>query len=343
MEAKFMIDQIKSLCNSKSEEDKKTCIPLLEKYLEQNPADAEAWYDLARCHDFIGDEKAAEPCYQKCYEMGWQKLPLKEQSSFFVGYGSTLRNNLKFTESVKILQEGVSHFPGYPALSCFLAFSYYSNKQDREATETLFASLKDSLAQGFDGYEKAIEWYAEHLKDHPPALSTTQNHKVDLSEGEIIYANRKYLQSFYETLDVVAREKIYIEMIEAPGFTRILDFFNTHSAKNWPAYYAIENDKVVGWADITPSSNPRTKHRGGLGMGLLSSHRGKGLGSKLLLKCLEHAKLIGIEKVELSVYTTNINAIKLYKKMGFTEEGTIKNYRKLDGQSFDCLLMGKFL
>jgi len=174
-------------------------------------------------------------------------------------------------------------------------------------------------------------------------IETTPDPKIDLSEADIVYANRKHLQSFHETLGVVAREKIYIEMVEAPEFTQSLDFFDKQMTNNWPAYYAIENGKVVGWADISTSSNPRTNHRGGLGMGLLSSHRGKGLGSKLLLKCLEHAKLIGIEKIELIVYTTNADAIKLYKKLGFIEEGIIKSYRKLDGESFDCLAMGKFL
>lgn len=78
-------------------------------------------------------------------------------------------------------------------------------------------------------------------------------------------------------------------------------------------------------------------------MGLLSAYRGQGLGSSLLEKTLEKAKEFGLEKVELSVYTSNVNAIALYRKFGFTEEGLIKHYRKLDGQYFDCLSMAKFL
>jgi putative acetyltransferase len=58
---------------------------------------------------------------------------------------------------------------------------------------------------------------------------------------------------------------------------------------------------------------------------------------------LEHSKKFGLEKVELQVYTSNLPAIALYKKQGFEQEGIIKNFRKLDGQYFDCLAMGKFL
>lgn len=78
-------------------------------------------------------------------------------------------------------------------------------------------------------------------------------------------------------------------------------------------------------------------------MGLLLDYRGKGLGSKLLTAVLTHAKKFGLEKIELSVYTTNHAAIALYKKHGFQQEGLTKNYRKLDGRYFDAIEMAKFL
>ncbi len=81
---------IDSLKDSKSEEDRKKCIPLLQEYLRENPNDAIAWYDLGGCHDFIGEELEAEPCYRKTLELGFKKLPLKEQPGFFVSFGSTL-------------------------------------------------------------------------------------------------------------------------------------------------------------------------------------------------------------------------------------------------------------
>jgi putative acetyltransferase len=78
-------------------------------------------------------------------------------------------------------------------------------------------------------------------------------------------------------------------------------------------------------------------------MGLLPEFRGQGLGSKLLSAVLDHAKKFGLEKVELNVYTSNTPAVALYKKFGFEQEVLIKKYRKLEGQYFDCLAMGKFL
>ncbi len=141
----------------------------------------------------------------------------------------------------------------------------------------------------------------------------------------------------------MAREQIYIEMIEAKPFDETATFQQKIITNNWPAYYAIDNGRVVGWVDISPAANPRLAHRGFLGMGLIDGYRGRGLGTQLITKALKHAKAIGLEKVELSVYTENTAAIKLYKKMGFTEIGVVKHYRKLNGRYFDCVEMEIFL
>jgi ribosomal protein S18 acetylase RimI-like enzyme len=160
---------------------------------------------------------------------------------------------------------------------------------------------------------------------------------------QIVYPSEKYFSSFHEALSTVASKRVYIEMIEAPPLEKVSGFQRDLIGKNGPVYYAIDNDRVVGWCDVFPFNNPRQSHRGGLGMGLIPEYRGQGLGSKLLSSVIEHSKQFGLEKIELNVYTSNTSGIALYKKFGFEQEGLIKKYRKLDGQYFDCLAMGKFL
>ena len=160
---------------------------------------------------------------------------------------------------------------------------------------------------------------------------------------DIVYANEKYFQSFHSALNSVAKERIYIEMIEAPPLASFSEYQCGLILKNGPVYYAIDGEKVVGWCDIFPKDNPRMKHRGGLGMGIVREYRKQGLGKRLMQATLEHAKKFGIEKVELTVYCTNLDAIALYKKMGFKEEGLVKDYRRLDGISYDVLAMAKHL
>lgn len=160
---------------------------------------------------------------------------------------------------------------------------------------------------------------------------------------EIIYPSEKYFKSFHETLDIVAKEHLYLEMFEAPSLEKVSGFQSSLIEMNGPICYAVHNDRVVGWCDVFPESNPRHCHRGNLGMGLIPEFRGLGLGSQLLSFVIDHAKKIGLEKIELQVYTSNVAAIALYKKFGFEQEGVIKNSRKVDGQYLDSLLMAKFL
>jgi ribosomal protein S18 acetylase RimI-like enzyme len=160
---------------------------------------------------------------------------------------------------------------------------------------------------------------------------------------QIAYADEKYIKGFHSVLDQVAKEQVYIEMIEAKPLDELEAFQKKLISNNWPIYYAISNQNVIGWIDVSVSANPRMAHRGSLAMGLLSAYRGKGIGGKLMQHALDHSKKVGLEKVELSVYTTNHAAIHLYKKFGFQNIGIIKHFRKLNGQYFDCIEMELFL
>ncbi|MDA3809259.1 MAG: N-acetyltransferase [Spirochaetaceae bacterium] len=101
---------------------------------------------------------------------------------------------------------------------------------------------------------------------------------------------------------------------------------------------------MVGWCDVLPNSTVGFKHVGVLGMGLIREFRKKGIGSQLLKRTINHAKVYnGIEKVELEVFKSNINAISLYERSGFVFEGERVKSRKMDGVYDNLVLMGKEL
>ena len=155
--------------------------------------------------------------------------------------------------------------------------------------------------------------------------------------------NPSYFASFRETLNEVAREQIYIDMTEAAPLESVVEFQSRLIAANAPTYVALVEGRVVGWCDVSGNQNPRHAHRASLGMGIIAPWRGHGIGSRLVEACIDHAKKIGLEKIELKVYTSNLRAISLYKRHGFVEEGMIRKYRKLNGEYFDCYCMGLFL
>jgi tetratricopeptide (TPR) repeat protein len=161
--SKIQIERLGELKSSQTEGDRREAIALIEQFLDSDPLNALHWYDKACCHDFLGEEELAEPSYRKVYEMGWKNLPFHEQGRFFIGFGSTLRNNGKIQDSINILEEGCRLFSEFPALKIFLALSFYSQSNYQRAAEILLTSSVDVSAIGLGGYERAIRFYSENL------------------------------------------------------------------------------------------------------------------------------------------------------------------------------------
>jgi RimJ/RimL family protein N-acetyltransferase len=144
-------------------------------------------------------------------------------------------------------------------------------------------------------------------------------------------------------LDVVARERRYIAMLEAPPLDSSRTFWGTVIEKGWPFEIAVDGERVVGWCDITQEHHIVHRHVGVLGIGLLPEVRGRGIGRRLLTATLDDARRFGLERIELSVYATNTRAQRLYEQLGFVVEGVRRRHRKLDGAYEDNILMALLL
>jgi len=153
----------------------------------------------------------------------------------------------------------------------------------------------------------------------------------------------EFAESYCKAVDTVARERKYLGSTTGFPLESTNEFVKFIVSQNLSQYFAIENGEVVGWCDILPKSYEGLTHVGVLGMGVIKAYRGKGFGTQLLEKAIEHAKQNGIEKVELDVFESNTGAVVLYEKMGFIVEGKRVQSRKLDGNYDNIVLMGKFI
>jgi ribosomal protein S18 acetylase RimI-like enzyme len=160
---------------------------------------------------------------------------------------------------------------------------------------------------------------------------------------EIVYIRKNLMSAWRTAVEKVAAERVYLGRVTLPPFEPEHAFPLRMIENNWPMYCALVEGELVGWADITPSDIPECTHRGTLGMGVLAHWRGAGIGSRLLEACIDHARQNNLGKVELSVYSNNTAAVALYRKYGFTEFGLNRDYRRLDGVTYDALLMELFL
>lgn len=105
------------------------------------------------------------------------------------------------------------------------------------------------------------------------------------------------------------------------------------------AVVAVEEGKVVGLCDVN-RIRPETElqHNGLLGIAIRKEFRGSGIGKELMAAMLERCRG-KFETIVLDVFTTNKNAISLYKKFGFVEYGLLPNAVKRGNRYFDELKM----
>ena len=161
------------------------------------------------------------------------------------------------------------------------------------------------------------------------------------SDFRILPMSLLYLEGFRQVLDIVAREGLWLELIEAPTLEVLRKLVVDDIALNNALYIAIRENSVVGWCAIIRELRPFRTHRGKVAMGVHPDFRGQGLGRRLLVKCIEHSEANGIGRIELAVYAHNTNAKKLYEKLGFEIEGVHRMTRVLDGRYFDTIDMAR--
>jgi ribosomal protein S18 acetylase RimI-like enzyme len=130
--------------------------------------------------------------------------------------------------------------------------------------------------------------------------------------------------SYRECLDSVARERRYLAQVEALPLDRIKEFVANTVATDAAQYVAVEDGRVVGWCDAFGHWAYALQHVGSLGMGVHRNYRHQGLGTKLIKATLEHAMHKGIYRVTLEARSDNINAIRLYERIGFRHEALVK-------------------
>ena len=148
---------------------------------------------------------------------------------------------------------------------------------------------------------------------------------VPIAEGHIL--------GFHAAFDVVARERKYLSFLEAQPLEDTTKFVRDNIERGYPQFVAVSALTVVGWCDVLPN---RTRvvyaHCGTLGVGLLPEFRGQGIGRRLMQRTIDAAFAFGLTRIELTVREANVNAIALYKSLGFEIEGLHRNAVCIEGQ-----------
>lgn len=142
------------------------------------------------------------------------------------------------------------------------------------------------------------------------------------------------------------------EIAQTPGYfcsqpselseQNVVKTIKTLSEHDQGIYLVAEREeKIVGHAFLEPLHLKSIRHVAQLSIGVHHGWQEKGIGTALMQQLVDWAKQSEkIEKIELNVRASNSRAIALYKKMGFVEEGRLKNRIKIDVDHYiDDILM----
>lgn len=159
----------------------------------------------------------------------------------------------------------------------------------------------------------------------------------------IVPLSEAHIEGFRAAVDAVARERLYIALLEGPPLEQSREFVTTQMRDNRPGFVALAGGRVIGWCDIRSLQQPIYQHSGVLGMGVIDGFREQGVGAALMKATLDRAREIGLTRVELTVREHNVRAKKLYEKFGFVVEGVKRRGVFVDGRHEDLICMGLLL
>lgn len=115
-----------------------------------------------------------------------------------------------------------------------------------------------------------------------------------------------------------------------------------NSAKGKVYLVAETKKEIAGFITFDNWYTRRTKHTGLFSVFIKKKFRGLGAGKLLVKELLEWGYENPVnKKISLAVFSTNKNAIALYKKLGFRLQGKCPKDMIIDGKYVDSILMYK--
>ncbi|WP_188431839.1 GNAT family N-acetyltransferase [Kroppenstedtia guangzhouensis] len=143
----------------------------------------------------------------------------------------------------------------------------------------------------------------------------------------------------------VVREKVYLD--EAPDSlpdSREQEEEIEQIQDSGGLYAVVKVDGIIaGTARLRRGSRGISDHTAAFRTWIIPGYRGMGLGKKLMEYTIDWAKVNGIEKINLDVWSNNDRAIRLYQKYGFRLEGRRRRQAILNGEYVDEIFMSRFL
>jgi L-phenylalanine/L-methionine N-acetyltransferase len=125
-----------------------------------------------------------------------------------------------------------------------------------------------------------------------------------------------------QVTEIMLQENVLPNVVSLPSM-RVERFENIlkNAAPGQHDFVAVTEGKVIGFAGLHQGKGRRS-HSATLFIMVHEDYHGMGAGTSLIAKLLDLAdNWLMLERVELTVLETNLQAKKLYERLGFKDEG----------------------
>jgi ribosomal protein S18 acetylase RimI-like enzyme len=103
------------------------------------------------------------------------------------------------------------------------------------------------------------------------------------------------------------------------------------------------NEGLLGWVSVEVAPFRRARGTGYVVMGVDAEAAGRGIGAALLAAAAGEGRLRGLCRLELTVMTDNLRALRLYLRSGFQVEGLRRDALLRDNSAVSEYYMGWLL
>jgi ribosomal protein S18 acetylase RimI-like enzyme len=100
---------------------------------------------------------------------------------------------------------------------------------------------------------------------------------------------------------------------------------------------------LAGYVHVDVPPYRRARRTGYLVIGVDAATTGRGVGSRLMRAAVQEGRRRGLRRIELTVMTHNLAAIRLYLSCGFQAEGLRRGCLEVDGRPVDEYYFGILL
>lgn len=113
--------------------------------------------------------------------------------------------------------------------------------------------------------------------------------------------------------------------------------------KRMHTFVASNEEELIGYITVIRARFKKLKGNAYLTISVRETHRGQGIGTKLMEAAEQFVRDRNGRRMELEVFAKNQKAIKLYERLGYEHEGRRRNAVEDVNGFDDVIFMAKFL